>query len=52
MRPLQQSGMIHTTIILYNQKVKTEKVVKATGGKQKQLFCIDEYRYNMGLAEK
>jgi hypothetical protein len=38
MRPLQQSGMIHMTIILQNQIVKTEKADKATGEKQKHCF--------------
>jgi len=44
--------MIHMTIILQKQRVKMEKVHKATGEKKKQLLCIDEYHYNMGLAEK
>jgi hypothetical protein len=52
MRPLPQSGMIHMTIILQNQRVQMEKVDKATGEKKKHLLCIDEYHYNMGHAEK
>ena len=49
---LPQSGMIQMTIILQNQRVKTQKVDKATGEKKEKLLCMVEYHYNMGLTEK
>jgi len=39
--------LIHMTIILQKQRVKTEKVDTATGGKKKQLLCIDEYHWGL-----